>query len=229
MKIEESYIINNLKRFNDESLPSSFVALAAHINDLRQFGHAAILIRLQDRNFLFHYPGSTLPVVEDDFDENGWYFYKIFSQVKVDDENEVSAFLQSCRWICDKSNITYSFFADKSIYDSTGAYISKNSLPEFGTCVSFCINTLSDFIPEGDSYLELDDWDSSTLGNMESFDLKLQEYVKTKHKGIDINTYNAFKKRITPLEYIASAFVDEYPIRREWLSDISSTIQNVIS
>lgn len=229
MKVEESYILKNLKRFNDESLPNSFVALAAKVDDLKQFGHAAILIRLKGRNFLYHYPGSTLPVVEDDFDEHGWYFYKIFSQIKVNDEKEVDGFLTLCRWICENSNITYSFFADKSNYNSEGKYISKNGLPELGTCVSFCVNTLSDFIPESDSYLELNDWDSSSLGIMESYDLSLQNYVKAKHKDIDMNIYNAFKKRITPLDYVASAFIDEYPIRKEWISEISPVVQEAVS
>ena len=229
MKVEESYILKNLKRFNDESLPNSFVALAAKINDLKQFEHAAILIRLKGRNFLFHYPGSVLPIVEEDFDEHGWYFYKIFSQIKVNDDSEVDGFLGICRWICEESNITYSFFADKSNYNSLGKYISKNGLPELGTCVSFCVNTLSDFIPEGDSYLELDDWDSSSLGDKKDFDSSLQAYIQVKHKGIDMNIYNAFKKRITPLEYVASGFIDEYPIRKDWLTEISPVVQKVVT
>ncbi|MBF9141059.1 hypothetical protein [Hymenobacter properus] len=226
MKVEESYIIKNLKRFNDESLPNSFVALAAKVNELKQFGHAAILIRLKGRNFLYHYPSFTLPVVEDDFDEHGWYFYKIFSQIRVDDVNEVEGFLDLCRWICGKSNIMYAFFADKSNYNSKGEYISKNGLPELGTCVSFCVNTLSGFMPEVDSYLELDDWNSSSLGNMASYDLLLQEYARG--KDIDMNIYNAFKKRVTPLEYVTSAFLEEYPIKREWISEIAPIVQGAV-
>jgi hypothetical protein len=149
----------NLIRFNSSELPENFVSLATKVDEKKRPTHSAILIRYDKRHFLHHFPGKEPPEVIDDFEEENWYVYKIFDVINPEDQNEVGAFLQHCRRVCRKSGITYSYILDGSHYDNLGDFISKNGLPELGTCVGFCINTLSNSILDADSYLSIDDWD----------------------------------------------------------------------
>lgn len=219
-------ISDTLYKFNDEKLPANFVSIATKIEDNIPT-HAAILIRYQDRNFLHHFPGATKPEVIADFNEDGWFVYRIIDALSSS-EDEVGSILQYCNRICKNSNITYSYIADGSSYADKGAFISKIGLPEFGTCVGFCTNTLTNTMIEiGDSYLNLDDWDDSDL--IEHIDNWSIIQAQKKYPDLDWTLYNAFKKRITPLEYLCSAFIDEYPISKLKIDEIKTTVQESIN
>lgn len=219
-------ISDTLCKFNDKKLPANFVSIATKIeNNIPT--HAAILIRYQDRNFLHHFPGSTKPEVIDDFNEDGWFVYKIIDALSSS-EDEVGAILQYCYRICKSSKITYSYIADGSSYADKGNFISKIGLPEFGTCVGFCTNTLTNTIIDiEDSYLNLDDWDDSDLvGWVDKWSI---QQAQKKYPDLDWTLYNAFKKRITPLEYLCSAFINEYPINKLKIDEIKNTVQESIN
>lgn len=217
--------IDSLVKYNDKSLPDSFVSIATKINKKNIPTHAAIIIRYKNRDFLHHYPGINKPEVIENFNNDDWYIYKIFEQIKVDNESDVGAFLQQCIRICDKSQITYSFIIDNSHYDATANYSSGSGLPELSTCVGFCINTLMGFVFE-DSYFELDDWDAADL--VKEWDQFGIEQTTKKYPNLDWDLYNAFKKRITPLEYLCSAFFNEYPIRKAQIEEIKAPVMEAI-
>lgn len=219
-------LADKLTKFNEAKLPDNFVSIAVKIEN-REAKHAAILIRHQKRNFLYHFPGSSRPEIIDDFNEENWYIYNIWEIIKCED-SEVGSFLQHCRRVCAKSKITYSYISDGSKHDFMGEFVSKRELPELGTCVGFCVNTLSHTILDAESYFELNDWDDSEL------DLKVdawaKEQVKKKYPDLDWNIYNAFKKRITPLEYLCSSFITtEYPITKANIRLIETEVQKVIN
>ena len=219
-------IAEELVKFNEADLPENFVSIAVKIdNNIPK--HAAILIRYKKINYLYHFPGSKPPEVIDNFNEEGWYIYKIWELINCEDENEVGAFLQHCRRVCEKSDITYSYIADGSKHNFKGEFESKSGLPELGTCVGFCVNTLTNTIIDSDSYFNLDDWDDSELDK--SIDNWSKEQVKKKHPDLDWTLFNAFKKRITPLEYLCSAFFTrDYPIKKEKINEIVADITRVI-
>lgn len=221
MNIEETLI-----KFNESNLPENFVSIASKIEE-SAVKHAAILIRHKNVNYLYHFPGATPPEVIDNFDEEGWYIYKIWEIINSEDENEVGAFLQHCRRVCLNSEITYSYIADGSKHNFKGEFVSNSGLPELGTCVSFCVNTLTDSIIDSNSYFNLDDWDDSELN--EKVDAWGQEQVIKKYPDLDWTLYNAFKKRITPLEYLCSSFLTkEYPINKEQVLSIQAEVIRVI-
>lgn len=219
---------NGLLRFNDHDLPNNFVSIAVQIDekDLTP-KHAAILIRHEKINYLHHFPGSTLPEVIDNFNESGWHIYKIIESFNVNDASEVGAFLQYCKRVCSQSEITYSYIADGSSYDDKGQFISRMNLPEFGTCVGFCINTLTNAIIDvEDSILSLDDWDDSEI--IEWVDEWSKKQAKEKYPNLDWALYNAFKKRVTPLEYLCASFFNKYPIKKNEIESVKEMVSDTI-
>ena len=145
-------IKNNLIKFNQNILPENFVSIAVRISE-KEPHHAAILIRHKTYNYLHHFPGNEPPIVIENFDEDGWYIYKILDSFYTEDESEIGSFLQHCKRICSNSNITYSYIVDGSHYDSNGVFASNVGLPELGTCVGFCINTLNNGLIDAESSL----------------------------------------------------------------------------
>lgn len=216
----------NLFVFNRENLPENFVSLATKIvNQVPT--HAGILIRHNHVDYLHHFPGTTKPEVSNSFDGNNWYIYKIIDSIE-NDEDEVGSYLQWCKRLCENSQITYGYIADGSTYDDRGEFISRMGLPEFGTCVGFCVNTLSNTILDlQDTYFHLEDWDDSEIiGWVDSWSLQQAE---SKYPNLDWTIYNAFKKRITPMDYISSGFVTDYPIKKAHLENIKKEVQEVIN
>lgn len=221
--IDETELI----KFNTQSLPNSFVAIACQIVD-KLATHSAILIRLKGDNYLHHFGGSTPPEVVENFNEDGWFIYKILDAINVDDESEVGSFLQYCKRICNKSKITYSFIADGSTYDDRGEFISRLGLPEFGTCVGFCTNTLSNtLIDVNTCYFYLDDWDDSEIEEWRNN--RLKSMVALKYPELDWSLYDAFNKRITPLEFLASSYINQYPIYKSSIAPLLEPIQEQIN
>lgn len=220
-------IKNNLIKFNQSNTPDNFVAIAVLVNENKLPVHAAILIRHKTINYLHHFPGQEPPVILENFDEEGLYIYKIHDSFNIDDESEIGSFLQYCIRVCSKSEITYSYIADGSGYDNDGRFISNIGLPEFGTCVGFCINTFNNTLIDVDTSLfELDDWDDSDID--ERIDDWSQEKVLEKYPQIDWTLYNAFKKRITPLEYLCSSFFKAYPIKKAEINGIKPLVMEDI-
>jgi len=74
-------LIDELIKFDSQVLPSSFVSIATRIVNNTPT-HAAILIRHKSINYLHHFPGQSPPIVEVDFNEDGWYVYKIIDHQK---------------------------------------------------------------------------------------------------------------------------------------------------
>jgi hypothetical protein len=215
-----------LVKYNTQALPNSFVAIACKIVN-KQATHSAILIRLNNIDYLHHFGGNAPPEVTQDFTADAWYIYKTIDAISTDDESEVGAFLQYCKRICSNSNITYGFIADGSTYDDRGVFITRLGLPEFGTCVGFCANTLSNTLIDADAcYFELNDWDDSGIDQRVDSWAIMQ--AAKKYPDLDWNLYNAFKKRITPLEFLASSFVNEYPILKEKIAPLLEPIQKQI-
>ncbi len=216
-----------LLKYNKQKLPKSFVSLAVKIES-QQPTHAALLIRLKNVDYLHHFPGNEKPKVEHDFNGDGWYIYKILESLNIEDDNDVESILSHCKRICEKSDITYSYIADGSAYTNKGDFISKKGLPEFGTCVGFCLNTLTSLIIdlEVDSILELNDWDDSDI--IKWVDEYGKKQAREKYPDLDWVLYNAFRKRITPIDYLCSSFFVNYPIRKTEIEKIRPFVEKKI-
>lgn len=214
-----------LTKFNESTLPASFVGIAVQVEN-KIPTHAGILVRLNNVNYLVHFPGKVPPEIIQDFNDDGWGVYKIFNEINIDSTEEVDSFLSYCKRVCSSSEITYSFFADGSRLDSTtGKYISKSGLPELGSCVGFCLPILSNSVLSGDEFLKIDDWsDTKVPQELEHFDKWAEFQVKMKHPLIDMDLYRSLKKRISPLEYIAAGYFFDYPISKSQIDNIINKV-----
>lgn len=218
-------IRKHLVRFNESELPSSFVAMVVALNPRKIPVHAGLLIRLNGVNY-FHHFGSRPRIIEN-FNTSDWYVYKVINIIKVGDESEVASFLNHCKQVVNKSKITYSCIFDGSQYDSEGEFESASGLPELGTCVGFCLNTLALYVIDHDSYLNLNEWEEdSTVGF--SLDNYGQEQTFDKYPSLDKKLYDSFHKRITPTEYLCAAFFDDYPVHKHQIDSIASDVLDVI-
>jgi hypothetical protein len=206
--------IKDLVRVNEANLPDNFVAVATQISPRDRVPyHAAIIIRHESKDHLYHFPGFSEPRIETDFDSSSWYVYKIIEAINTDDESEVGSVLQQCFRICENSQAVYGYIFDGSTYDHEGRYYSKSGLPEIATCVGFCVNTLSSTLIDVDSYLELNDWTNNTMEPTPTY-AAIAERLASGIPNLDRVLYESYKKRITPLEYISSGFINIYPIRK---------------
>lgn len=218
-------IAERLVKFNESKLPENFVSIATKIEN-NTATHAAILIRHKKINYLHHFPGFTKPEVIENFNEEGWYIYSIWEVIKREDENDVGAFLQHCRRVCKESKITYSYILDGSHYDITGKFVPKSKLPELGTCVGFCVNTLNNTSIDIESYFKLEDWDDAKINK--DYEKNHLKQTKEKYPDLDWSIYNAFRKRITPIEYLCSSFYEKCPITKKQCNSIEKEVSQVI-
>lgn len=220
-------IKKHLIKFNDSALPESFVSLAVKVDENHEPVHAAILIRYKNINHLHHY--SFTAILQESFTTDKWYVYKILDIIKVDDHREVGAFLQYCKRISGKSDMTYGFVSDGSAYSESGDFESRVGLPEIGTCVSYCLNTLTKLFYDMGSYLHLEDWDASTVSEEHPlYNLAKQQTFSRFPELVHSGVYNAFRKRVTPLEYLCSSFFNEYPIKKEQIDSIKESVEKRI-
>lgn len=223
MQIEKKLI-----KFNEDALPENFVAAATYINSEKEAYHAGILIRLENVNYLCHYPGfRTPPTIEKGFNEENVIAYKILDSFD-NDEGDVGAFLAQCYRVCKETKITYGYVIDGSSYNDDGLFESKVGLPEIGTCVGFCINILANsMVDVADSFFNLDDWDDSeVIEDVDNFGMR---EALSKYPTLDWNLYDAFKKRIKPIEYISSSFLNEFPITKESINVIQPYVEAIIA
>lgn len=222
-------IYDRLIRFNEETLPENFVAIACSIDGNNTPIHAAILIRYQSTNYLHHFPGTQAALVQDNFtDTNPIYVYKMLREFE-DEEDQIGPVLEYCRFLCEKSDITYSMVADGSKYDAKADFASASGLPELGTCVGFCVSSLASILQDSDTYFVLDDWPASTVVEghpLNQYGIKL---ATARFPNLDWEKYDAFKKRITPLEYLCSAFLKDHPILKNEVDAILDETQEKIN
>lgn len=224
-------IENKLVKYNENDLPSAFVSIAVTLNSNNEAEHAAIFIRYREVDHLFHFPGSQPPLIEDITNRvMPILLYKVIDNFDTDDESDVGSFLRHCQRVCIETDVTYGFIFDNSSYESDGRYLSLSGLPEIASCVGFCVNVLSRYVTDfSNSYFNLDDWDDSGIeGRIANFDAWAQNEIEKKYHSLDWNLYNAYKKRISPFEYLCSAFCNAYPITKEAISQIEPEVTEVI-
>lgn len=224
---------DQLIKYNESDIPINFVSMAVYLNEDKLPFHAAILVRHLSNDYLFHYPGGEPPKIEvlQNVELENILVYKILENFDTEEDGDVGSFLQYCKRVCAESDITYGFIVDNSRYLQDGRYQSLSELPEIASCVGFCLNVLANTILDiNDSYFKLDEWDDS--GVNQRYDLWAQQEARRKYPSLDWNKYNAFKKRISPLEYLAASFCQEYPITKDHLvpiiSEIDSKLQTII-
>jgi hypothetical protein len=202
-----NHIQENISKSNTHELGDNFVASAAQFNKTKdKFDHTGIVICCDGELKVFHFDGHN--ILLDNIKSDEWYFDKKLDFVYSD---EVEGFLSFCERIREKSNPRYGFNYNGSFFKPDGQYFSEVQDHQFMTCVGFCLNVITGYI-ENHEYLFFDDWNMIPLE---------QDYYFTNwEEASDVLTKDEMKelkkkqRRVYPLEFLCSAFINSLPIRK---------------
>ena len=208
----------SLIKSDTNDLPFNFIAAAVKVDDDGHPHHAGLIIKLNDKFFLFHY--TSREVILDKVPDEKWYFHKTLSFIS---EIEIPAFLAHCKIISIKAKPKYGYFYGGSYYKD-GKYFSEAHDKEFMTCVGFCINVVLGFL-ETEVYFSYSDWTDDSLDNPEEYLNNFINEQKGDNPEIDINAFKKNLRRIMPSEYVASAFFNEPPIRKKAVDEIIESVK----
>jgi hypothetical protein len=95
------------------------------------------------------------------------------------------------------------------------------------TSVGFCLNVLNGF-NLGDQYISFDEWDIGTVE--QRYIDRIIERFKQDIPEISVDLLIENIRRISPTKYLASAYIDKIPVKRDKinriLGDVSLAIYN---
>lgn len=222
-------IDKELIQSDNPNLPESFVAAAVKVDNAGIAHHAGLVISTSGKYYLFHYTGEI--VILDIVPNGKWYFHKNLSFIT---NEEVLAFYAHCKIISTKANPSYGYFYSGSYYTEEGQYFSESGIPEFMTCVGFCINVVLGFI-ESDEYFVYSDWSEDSVKNAHGVFANHIDYFNwfisqpnVQGQNIDIQLFKENLRRINPAEYVASAYLEIIPIRKKAIDEIIANVEAVI-
>lgn len=209
--------LDNLFKSTSTSLPANFIAAAVELNSAGEAIHAGILFSADGHKHLLHFNGSVY--LEDDSFED-WYVSKYFEVIPP---SVASAFFVHSLLIKRDSTPKFGFYFPGSFYQE-GQYHAPQKKWEYMTCVGFCLNVIASFV-EGDMYLNYKDWDVGNFEGPEDYIRETLELIKRGDPEADEHLIIRDIRRITPDEYLASAFFDQLPISKSTIDTIINTIR----
>jgi hypothetical protein len=215
-----SRIDKELIKSTEQNLDKYFVAAACFINEEGIAQHVGLIIHSEEGYFLFHYTGEKVLFEDRKIEE--WYFHKSIEFILPE---FCGIFLGYCMKIAQNAKPEYGFFYDGSFYDINGNYYSKNQIPEFMTCVGFCINVIKGFI-EADEYFEYKDWTNQKASQQYINEMIAQIRKIAPHVTEEMISDNI--RRIKPSEFVGSAFLKNIPIRKSDIDLIIDDLEKVI-
>jgi len=221
-EIEESII-----RTERQGTPATFVGAAVELDKDGDAVHSGIVIFNGNECKLFHFTGRDVRLVEStdsDWRNRNWYYHKVIDRI---DEEEIEAFLSFCRNISKKATPRYAFYYDgHAKYTPTGDYIYTSVKGQYMTCVGFCLNVLHGFIDDG-QYLDPSTWPVTDETEQENY----EDFLETLRKHdveFDNNVIKVGFKRISPSEFLSSAFLDMKPIVYDDIKPLTDQVELVL-
>jgi hypothetical protein len=206
-------IKDQLIQSDNPILPDNFVAAAVRLSVNGEAVHAGFVIQYNNNSYLVHYYGE---VLIENVPNGEWYFHKDLIFIG---DLLTGSFFTHCQLIRENANPAYALYYDGSFYKS-GKYFSGVVATEYMSCVGFCLSVLKGFI--GEEYLNYSDWGIDTIESedhkkyLARFITQLKENYPSAE--VDLALENA--RRISPDEYLASAYFDEFPIKRAQIDTI---------
>jgi len=223
---------NRLIKTADADLSKNFIAIGMEIilkKGTNAGNHTALIICLRGELFMFHYlPTGIIFCKATEEPKLESYYHKELNYFSTSD-TFIEAVLSRFDSIKKRSKIMYSMIFDASRYGQDGTYSSSSGLPEFSTCVGFCINVLSGLIIESDQFVQASDWDNFdiTHPNLQDFILAAKEA----YPELDESLYESHHKRITPEECTLTGYFknDAIPIRKAKLDELIGDFYRMIN
>jgi hypothetical protein len=211
---------SKLVKCSSITTPDNLIGAAVYINPRKQAKHAGIFIRYNGKNKLFHYDG--LNVLLEDYDNDQLYVVK---EIDFIHSSLIPSIVMHCELVLEKASPLYGYFYMGSMYNESGDFISEGNMPEYMTCVGFCLNYFK-YILKGKDFFNYLDWTSLGLGEKEGFVESFINEVQDKFQNIDINMFQNGIRRINPLEYLTGAFSEKIPVRKEFVDKYAQHVQN---
>lgn len=224
----ETNLEESLFRSNSDHLPDNLVGAAVMLKE-GNVKHAGLFIRYNGVSKLFHFTGKEILI--ESVNDTDLYFHK---ELKFITPSLTPAFLSHCEIVLKEAKPKYGYFYAGSMYDAEGRFINNGDLPEYMTCVGFCLNFIKYFLVDEDFFHYLD-WDSNLiedeeLGEGEGFiEWFLEEKVKKHYPDINIAAFKENMRRILPIEYISGGYSEKIPVRKKFTDEISPKLKDILS
>ena len=218
--------LDNLIRCDSDNLPDHLLGVAIRINPERNQPHSGIFIRYDRRNYIFHFTGEGEKVFLHTPIDNDWCFFKTLTNVKFFIPSVYAHF----RRIKKRSKPDYFYFYGGGIFDQNGDYNDDDGLPNYMTCVGFCLAVMK-FSLRGVDFLEFTDWPSGIIdGKEEDFIKKFYETkIAPNYPNLPLERFSQNVRRITPLEYITAGFSDKLPVSKSFIDTKKGSVKAEIS
>lgn len=230
-KINEKIIEQELKRFDLHNVDEEVFGIGIHLDDNGRAQHSGLVLCYEGEKLFFHFTGE-VELLDVTKDQVVLYFRKL-ELFPVDYFSYIRAHFDL---LVDSIHPKYGYVFTDSFYEES-IYVSDiKHLPDFCTCVGFCINIIrSLFIEKEKRYIEINDWDSQSLADVDAFFIKYVEHHLKKVKEFSAENIETIKKstfkRITPVEIMISAYLakpKKIPVRKkEIVPHVMSTV-NII-
>lgn len=230
-QINLNTVDESLLKLSDCEVYEDFIAFCVNVNDSGVAIHSGIIICYDEKLHLFHFDTT---VHLDILDINNLPENLYIKKITIFGNERVLAFKAYCEILELEVSPLYGFIFSNSFYNVDGMYYSESNLPDITTCVGFCINVIRGFLYNNDKYIEVNDWDSSTidtlpvdfqfwLNNIEDQLSLVSENVNSEKME---ELRNNYFKRIRPSELTSSAFFEKLPIRKNNIDFVNPTLEN---
>lgn len=219
----------HIKKTDRQILPANFVGAAVELDKDGMAIHSGIVIFYKNDYRLFHYNAKSVSLVESNdpnWKNKEWYYHKTINSIS---EFEIEAFLGFCRDIKLNASPRYAYYYDGlSHFDTSGKFISATVKGEFMTCVGFCLNVINGFVEDGQGpYLDSTTWPVTEETEQDRFEDFIEDLRKQNIK-FDNNVIKLGFKRISPSEFLSSAFLDKRPIEYNDIKPINDKVEFVL-
>lgn len=229
MSVELNTVGENLPKLNSCQTNEDFLAICITLDKDGIGKHCGIIICYEEEFTFFHFDGkvnlTSLGIEE--IPSN--YYVKVTSIFEVD---KILAFKAYCEILSTEVSPEYGFLFTNSFYNSDGKYYSENNIPDITTCVGFCINVIRGFLYNNEKYIDIEDWDDSSLEEFTQDFIDVIEsqlnFIESIDKTRLMEIKKSFFKRIKPSELTSSAFFKEVPIRKHDIDFVNPTVQNLL-
>ncbi|MFM9987439.1 hypothetical protein [Flavobacterium sp.] len=221
-KLSVTKINKELLRFDDHDLDDEFLGVAVLLDHLGNPKHTGLALCFEGEKLFFHFNGEVL--LDDVTDSTSNIYYK---KLEIFPDSYLTYIRGHFDLLLNTVTPLYGFVFTDSFYDEFGTYVSEiENLPDFCTCVGFCINVIrSLFLKPTTKYIEINDWTNESLEKVSEVYIEMVDKYLLLVKELNPQFLPEIKKknykRIAPTELLLSGFLAQpkkLPVRK---SDIN--------
>lgn len=217
----ETINIEKLKRCDSDELPLNLMGIAIHVNPERNRLHSGIFIRYNGQGYFFHYTGEGIflsPSLEND-----WLLFNEFTGITPFIPSVFAFFNRVKR----NSKPRYFQFYAGALYDSTGKLKDLNGLPEYMTCVGFCLAVIKNILL-GKDFIDYNDWPVGHGVGDEAIKNFFNDKIVPHYPTLTFIDFSQGVRRIKPLEYLTASYSNSMPVSKTFTDMYQAFVRNDI-